>query len=153
MITETLDIDRLHEVIDGGLDTPYPRGQGRTTAFVALMIGEAQLGDPGNDYLYIGENQHWTKDVAHEFARVVKEEGFSVTIRESAPAGQVSVFVGDDEHLVKTFRFLSARNPNLERMLKGVVYDDIYIDLTHEAYDSVDPLVWHIAQSRKRLRI
>lgn len=75
-IPELLDVDRLHETIEKihkGLDNCH-RGEGATLARLYLMLGEVELGDDGNQYLYIGENSYWAKEVAGNFLELVYEK-------------------------------------------------------------------------------
>jgi hypothetical protein len=60
-MNKPLDLDRLHknvEIITSGGDWKrdhywLPRAAGRTTALMHLLIGNIQVGDEGNTYLYV----------------------------------------------------------------------------------------------------
>ena len=58
------DTDRIHNVID---NDPREQGVGKTTAILAQLMGEVQLGDPHNSYLYVGENANWATAVSERF--------------------------------------------------------------------------------------
>jgi len=145
---DNLDIDRLHEVVERRFVYPLPRGSGRTTSMLALMVGEAHLGDPGNVYLYIGENIDWTRTVAQSLADILRKEGFSVTVRDSV---RVTLFVGDEDHLVKCFWFIPV-SETLRVDIRGAVYDDIFVDLTPTSKNHLSGADWELIESRLRHR-
>lgn len=144
---EGLDIDRLHFHVNHRNDRIWAGGEGRTTAFISLMVGEAQLGDPGNVYLYVGETRKWIRKVAHNLADVLKEEGFSITIRDNPL--RVSLYVGDEDHLVKCFWFVTADAVKRADIV-GATYSDIYVDLNPESEDDLNQDDWDLLQSRLR---
>lgn len=143
-----LDLDRLHYAIN------YPwrlgRGEGKTFSFVAQMVGEAQLGDFGNIYLYIGENAWHCRDVAEMVREILIHEGLSVTFRGASGATRITLFVGNEDHLVKCFRFVSAKAGGILDHVRGQYFEDVYVDLTHESQRQLDPEIWHIIESRKK---
>lgn len=147
---ENLDLERLHYTINSRLlHTDRPRGLGRTMAFIALMVGEAENGDFGNTYLYVGENIVVTKEVAHSVKQILLNRHFDVTSRQSGT--RTTLFVGDADHLVKTFRFIPATGIDREDVC-GWVFDDIFVDVSSEPFYQVHPEVWEIVYSRRRDR-
>ena len=144
---ENLNLDQLHDAVDHRHDYGYPRRSGRTTAMLALMVGEAQLGDVGNVYLYVGENWRRARQVGLELADILRNEGFSVTVRDNPI--RVSLFVGDNDHCVKCFWFVDA-DTVIREDIRGMVYNDIYVDLTAETKDRFDSTTWELLKSRLR---
>ena len=144
---EGLDIDQLHFHVNHRNDNMWADSPGRTTAFISLMVGEAQLGDLGNTYLYVGETYRWIKEVAHNLADVLKGEGYSVTMRDNPV--RVSLYVGNKDRLVRNFWFVTADAIKRED-IRGCVFDDIYVDLTSETMDRLDEHDLDLLQSRLR---
>lgn len=73
VIPTQLDLDWLHQAVDLIRSGRYRhRREGKTVAYVMLMIGETELGGPQNTYLYIGESMMLSDRVRGEFAKQVK---------------------------------------------------------------------------------
>lgn len=74
-LPERVDLDRLHGVVDRihRTDVEWHRGEGRTAAMIFLMFGEAELGDSGNTYVYVGENEMCAKFTARDFLDLIVE--------------------------------------------------------------------------------
>lgn len=118
-------------------------------AFIALMVGEAENGDFGNTYLYVGENNFFTKEVAHSVKQILLNRHFDVTSRQSST--RTTLFVGDADHLVKTFWFIPATVID-RRDVCAWVFDDIFVDVSNEYFYQVHPEIWEIVYSRRRDR-
>lgn len=74
-----VDVEKLHETIDNA--HPTARGIGRTLSSVIRLVHEAQLGDSGNLYLYVGDTHHYaTKEVRRWVHEFMTNEGIDVTI-------------------------------------------------------------------------
>ena len=67
-----LDLDRLHK-------KHIHRGSGLTMAHIAAMFGEAVLGQPGNNYLYVAENYNICTWICRDFRAILDHEGISTT--------------------------------------------------------------------------
>lgn len=67
-----LDIDRLHK-------RHIVRGSGLTMAHIAAMFGEAVLGQPGNNYLYVAENYNVCTWVCKDFREILDYEEIPTT--------------------------------------------------------------------------
>lgn len=67
-----LDIERLHQ-------NHIHRGSGQTMAHIAAMFGEAVLGQPGNNYLYVAENYNVCTWVCKDFREILDYEKVSAT--------------------------------------------------------------------------
>jgi hypothetical protein len=76
-----LDIDRLHtvtqQILTGEAGNNVKRGDGRTTAYLYLMLGEVDGGDYGNDYMYVGYNLEKTMQ---KFVEILLEAGYPCSI-------------------------------------------------------------------------
>lgn len=74
-IPKELDLDRLHKATDIIVNGGYRyRQEGKTVAYLMLMLGEAQLGDRDNKYWYIGHSRGRAKAVAEAFAELLRQE-------------------------------------------------------------------------------
>lgn len=115
------DLDRLHGVLTD-IDE-VKRREGKTFAILMLMLGEAQLADEGNRYLYVGENWKWTESVQRDFFEILEVEGIGVERATSRP------------HELwcqrKMFKF-AAIDRNIDNVCRGALYDRTFIDLTYD---------------------
>lgn len=69
---EKLDVDRLQKVIERiHRGDWFWRGEGQTVARLYLMFGEMEAGEPGAQYLYVGENSLCAKMAAQDFLTLV----------------------------------------------------------------------------------
>ena len=75
------DLDRLHGVLTD-IDE-VKRREGKTFAILMLMLGEAQLADEGNRYLYVGENWKWTESVQRDFFEILEVDYYGLLIFSS----------------------------------------------------------------------
>jgi hypothetical protein len=74
IVPRYLDLDWLHSATELLLSGRYRhRREGKTVAYLMLMVGEAEVGGPQNNYLYIGETAVFTTQVATEFAKIIKD--------------------------------------------------------------------------------
>lgn len=63
-VPEELDADRLHKVTETLLNGGYRyRKQGKTVAYLELMVGDLLLGDYDNTYLYIANSMERAEEV------------------------------------------------------------------------------------------
>jgi hypothetical protein len=120
---EQLDLDRLHRVVESinaGQETD--RGAGKTTAYVALMIAEIELGDWNNAYLYIGETRQIANAAAQDFAEMVTRKYGKVVLERNTPSiGQISLINGQ--------RYLFRGAHNLDCTMRGLSLDRIFFDV------------------------
>ena len=125
---KNIDRDRLEDV---NLQTAYPIGQGRTFMFAMQLLGEAWLGDPGNEYLYIGERTHFAKDILRDFAQILQDEGFEVEVNMAQ--GKINVLSPKP----CVFRFIGPERHGIERATRGIRWADVFVDLTYESADKI----------------
>lgn len=118
------DHDYLQTVLSGKY---HGKAYGKTFATVMLMLGEAWLGDPGNVYLYIGENLKWSERVMSETEKVFLYENFTVA------CGRDRLFVGDENNLTKVFVFWSADGTLMDRP-HGCHFTHTFIDVSDDSY-------------------
>jgi hypothetical protein len=133
MIPPNIDLDRLHETIEQLEGQQYRgRQEGKTTAYLMLMVGEAELGADANTYLYIGINTFFTSRVAKTFAKLLSEEHPEMVIVRH---DQRKVVVNGTQR----FFFISAheaiQNPSL---LRGWAIDRVFVDLDDETQYDLD---------------
>lgn len=74
IVPRQLDIDWLHNAVDLLVSGRYRhRREGKTVAYMMLMVGEVELGGPQNNYLYVGETALFTSRVQKEFIDIVNK--------------------------------------------------------------------------------
>jgi hypothetical protein len=118
--TESFDIDRLHGVIAG---ERVGRQCGKTFATFTQMVGEAQLGGPGNTYLYVGETEAQVRSFMKEFVYVLELEGMV----------PVAVFRSQNKVQTPTHTFyFMAINEMIPCKIRGYRFARTFIDLTTE---------------------
>jgi hypothetical protein len=69
-----LDIERLHSTIETITDSNHPyrkRAMGVTTAYLYMMLGEVQVGDSGNCYIYVTASPKNAGTVREDFRRLL----------------------------------------------------------------------------------
>ncbi len=118
-----LDIDRLHQ-------NHFNRGSGKTMSHLAAMVGEAILGQPGNNYLYLAENYHMREWVCRDFRGILRYEGISFTPNGGYRRDEINVqitrlFVKGWKG-VRTFDFMMPSE--LETRCRGNSWDRVFID-------------------------
>jgi hypothetical protein len=115
---DDLDLDRLHTNIDKlRRGAGFARGEGQTVARIYMMAGEVELGDGGNQYIYIAE--------AYDHARMLGRD-FLVLVQNIYPQ-----FALDNEN--QSVRTLS---PTLIILPNGQTYHFLSVDglTAHEGY-------------------
>lgn len=153
-----LDLDRLHATIDKIVDGEYiGRQEGKTTAILTLMLGEAMLGGKGNQYLYVGQNYRWTQEVRKIFAQLLEDEGFLVQLGMNQMTMRVVEQQQPDPSkpldeqirpVFQTYHFIPMSDPTLLSMPRGKILDDVWVDITPEVQGNFDPQIWAFLQSR-----
>lgn len=119
-----IDIDRLARnvaAINNHIQLPHDAG--RTTAYIALMLGEVDLGDAGNTYLYIGHDQLASR-YAHRAltAYVVQEYGNQY----------ITVNTPQCVHLTNNQRYMFAhQDPWLANVFRGTELAGVFADVDH----------------------
>ena len=100
-----LDIDRLHENVEALVDF-VPKGDGKTTAILSLMLGEMWCGDLKNRYLFVGNDENHAKQACKQFAHIVTGEGPIVRFmyEDTLNVGQSFQFIGAERFLSGSFR-------------------------------------------------
>jgi len=127
------DAFRLQEVLEGRR-TEY--GSGKTYAILMQMLGEAWLGDRGNNYLYVGDHQSQCYHVMVDFGQILTHEGFMVTTNGSGPITWVEgkrritdrLYVGNKNGLIQLYLFWSVSQ--LQEMLPGWQFARVFLDMS-----------------------
>lgn len=159
-INGNVDLDHLHKIISEGT---HWRRNGKTFATLMLMLGEAQLGDPGNRYLYLGENVQHTKDVCRDFVNLVQFDIGTPMVSATSD----TVFVSERNKNVdqkyyqsaplnetmkngqsKVFMFRSITISTADTF-RGIRLDDVFVDITEETADKYREVLTN-ALARKR---
>lgn len=125
-LNNTVDIDRLHTVISQRFP---PRRAGKTFSQMMLMLGEAQVGDPSNIYLFIGQTHRLATTVMKEMHRLFEHEGFIVHHRLT----QDRLDVARDFFTCSQQFLFTSIGPNLVRQVSGKKYANVFEDLPLEA--------------------
>ena len=120
-----LDLERLHR-------NHIERGSGKTMAYIAAMFGEAILGQPGSNYLYVAETYNIKTWVCKDFHEILKHEGISVTPNGSYRYDELYVettrlFVKGWRG-VRTFDFMQVTQ--LETGCRGKQWDRVFLDVS-----------------------
>lgn len=116
MIDNDWDLDKLHTTIiqlhEHGVGRD--KGQGYSTAFLSLLLGEAQLSDGDTCIVYVAETDVDAAHMRERFVRQVAAEPGLVIWRHTYqqigiyPKRQVFFFVGA-EYMAQRFSFLGTR--------------------------------------------
>ena len=130
---QRIDIDRLHRNVEG-LGEFVPKGDGKSTAILSLMLGEVWCGDPKNFYLYVGNDENHAEQALKQFAHIVRSEGPLVQFlnHDTINVGQSFRFIGVDRFLSDAFAgaeyarvFVDVRPIFFERIEKCAVLAQI----------------------------
>ena len=127
-ISGQYNITRLHNVVTliNNEAQWFPRQIGKTFATLMLMLGEFEIGDRGNNYLYLGENPNQVKYVKTCFKRIIEfrnQGNNSLKPIES----EHKLFVGNNNHLVQSYLFLPV-NEQVARWSRGTRIVRIFYD-------------------------
>lgn len=128
-----VDIDRLHATIEQ-LEKQEHRGrqEGKTVAYLMLMLGEVELGGATNTYLYVGESTFFTAQAAKSFAKLIRRELPDIPVELST--SEKVVING-----TQTFLFISAPAAiqNTCR-IRGLSIDRVFVDLDDATQHRLD---------------
>ncbi len=103
ILPRNLDIDWLHEATQLVVSGRYRhRREGKTVAYLHLMLGEVMLGGPHNNYMYVGENDMITGRVMRDFKSLAETVGSNVELRTytKATCGAQQYFFFPITHLI-----------------------------------------------------
>lgn len=132
ILPRRLDLDWLHEATTLVSSGEYRhRREGKTVAYLHLLLGEATLGGPQNNYLYIGDNDMITGRVMRSFKALVEEAEpeLHVDLRSynKATIGEQQYFFYPVGQLIK--------DPNKVRTLS---LDRIFVDVDDATQSRLD---------------
>ena len=114
-----MDIDRLHENVEKIREyRSQPRQEGRTTAIMELMIGEIELGDPENVYLFIGQNIEASRIFKERFAAKLVKRGI---LFESGPE-RITILKNQQRFFFKPL--------SMPDSYRGLYFSDYWIDVS-----------------------
>lgn len=75
-----LDIERLHHCVEAiQTHKVLGRGEGTTTARLMMLIGDIELGDFGNVYILVVDNQNMIELVRRTLCELLEEYGHELT--------------------------------------------------------------------------
>lgn len=130
IVPKTLDIDWLHATVELLLSGRYRhRREGKTVAYLMLMLGEIELGGPQNVYLYIGETSSTAYDVKRELIRVVEK-----TTDAHVEDMQTKVWINEQLFLFYSIDTL-IQQPGV---VKGWTLDRIFMDIDDRTQRRLD---------------
>lgn len=141
-----INVERLHENVKM-IDNPTyfrRRGSGITTAYLHLLLGEAQLGDPRNCYVYVGPSYDKALQVRDDFRRLL----WNTEQMESHLRDDKHVYVVDSD---QDFFFVDRSYFGLKFSFAGTLIHRVYVDIDSRMVDSsiltkVDLLEHHDAE-------
>jgi hypothetical protein len=129
ILPSTVDIDRLHDVTErlttgtGSLSS----GAGKTVAYLNMMFGEYELGDPKNTYVYIGDSAETAHHVMWDlFSLITKHDG------ELAIASRTMNTLTTEHGQ----RFIFTTSPSVERAIKGRTIHRAFLDIDQDTGDA-----------------
>lgn len=158
-IPETVDFGRLaqstHSLLTHDPTFLRTRGNGKTLAYMYLMLGEYWLGEQGNSYIYVGENQHVSRMVGASFAELLEQEGVELGLkRNTAVSAELIVlkdknmrfmFVGVNRFCEQSFyagrrasRIFFDVTPRKQHELDQLTKGDLYQAQTHFTYSGIE---------------
>ena len=134
-LPEELDLDRLQRVVDKIHHSEFywfERGEGQTVARIYLMFGELEAGDPGSQYMYVGENSICAKWASSAFLELVHRVFPEM---ENSVKGDNTEWYPDTIVLPngQAYRFASVDYlvTNLDQF-RGYTFDKIFFDVSAE---------------------
>lgn len=89
--------------------------------YVDLLVGEVQLGDCNNTYLYVGEDQEAWQLTMGSFVRRITEEGYPIT-SINTPSGRVTVNGSQ--------RFFFIHKSDTGCAIKGLSFDRAFVEVS-----------------------
>lgn len=142
MFTSMLDVNKLQENVDRICEKDgMPRGCGRTTALLYLLLGDVELGDAGNTYLFVSNNALASKRVQTLFLDMLHDHSIDVGYHQAF--GRVVLANDTTVFFVGFSQFLTFD------AFRGVKIDRVFIDVSHELLckeDNVGSLDYPISQ-------
>lgn len=108
------------------------RAEGKTFSILMLMLGEAELGDPGNTYIYVGPNHHCVRVVQAEFAAMLQHDKHTITTFSNTNSLVTIHKPGYD--VDQRFFFLPVGH-QLYNRVRGIHVDRVFVDLSVELCD------------------
>lgn len=131
MIPQNLDLDKLHfnhQYLVGGF--PRQRGQGTTVTYLHMMLGEAELGDPNNYYVYVAHSYKFANEVEKAFRHLVAD---IITPHEPTVDELITPMWARRPNTVdvneKSFLFTSVDALANGRILRGINVDRVFFDV------------------------
>lgn len=128
-----VDIDRLHRICDA-ISTHQLisiRGQGASTSYIALMLGELQLGAPYNTYIYIGATHDMCQNVCTDLRNILVSQGYYCSVNPNLD----NLYV-EDKHLMlySLNRFITDSS-----IFKGQRYQRMFFDIDEHMMARYNP--------------
>lgn len=131
IVPQVVDLDWLHYSIDLIQSGRYRyRAEGKTVAYLHLMLGEYEVGDPNNTYLYVGQTTRHTEDVKQDFVNLIHR-----TYGERAVSSKTNNVVVTSSGQRFFFMSLASMTP---QSIRGLYIDRIFFDVddaTQREYD------------------
>jgi hypothetical protein len=125
MYTSMLDIDRLQENVDRVNEGAcLPRRAGKTTALLCLLLGDVELGDPNNVYLFVSPTSVASKLVQNDFLEMADEHELHCNYHKSF--GRVVFDHGPTVFFVAFDQFLAAD------IFRGMRICRVFLDVTSQ---------------------
>jgi len=125
MFTSMLDVNKLQENVDRICEKEgMPRGCGRTTALLYLLLGDVELGDAGNTYMFVSNSIHTSKRVQTLFLDMLHDHNLEFDYHQSfgrfVLANDTTVF------FISLSQFLTLD------AFRGVKIDRVFLDVSYE---------------------
>jgi hypothetical protein len=128
---ETADICQLHDVVDKISEgCVAPTVTGKTSGFLALMLGEAQLADEGQLFMYIGNSEAQVNATKNTLYTLCVESG----LRVGETGNSVVTYL--DSEISKRFQFISVEAAR--HSFGSTTIARAFVDITEQAHTTYD---------------
>lgn len=130
MISEQLDIDRLHRCVAAIQNGEYlNRAAGATTARLLMLFGDIELGDRTNIYVYVGDTRVVCDMVKRKLIDLLADSGYLIT---HATKDRVTVEGSTIVRFITADQFLTSYS------LRGLKIARVYFDVSQHTLAQYD---------------
>lgn len=128
-----LDVERLHRCVEaiqtGQIHHVLQRGEGATTARLMLLVGDVELGDYGNLYIMVVDNQTMVDITQRALCDILTSYGYVITRHNK---GQVTF-----SNAIQV-RFLTAGQFFDTHALRGLKISRVFFDVSQHTLTRYD---------------
>lgn len=130
MISEQLDIDRLHDCVAAIHKGEHlDRAAGATTARLFMLFGDIELGDHTNIYVYVGDSQVVCDMVKRKLIDLLTNSGYVIT---HTTKDRITVDMNTFVRFITADQFLTSYS------LRGLKIARVYFDVSQHTLARYD---------------